>query len=173
MSELWMAPYTSPFAFSVGVRSSVAARSLRLLVAMAQSHIEITRLRSTPVGRGGASLGYAPAAMRSVESANTLRCAPSRTKMALVLAAAAPECLEERLGRFRQDVASLTVGDPNLGELGRQLRRSADHPHPCFGTVPACNDSLNVIGSARRRTAAAIRREEPRKKKHQNRGECP
>ena len=55
MSELWYGPYTSPFAFSVGLRSSVAAASLRRLVGSAQSHIEMTRLRSTPTGRGGAS----------------------------------------------------------------------------------------------------------------------
>ena len=85
-----MAPYTSPFAFSVGVRSSVAARSLLLLVGIAQSHIEITRLRSTPVGRGGAPLGYAPAAMRSVQSANASRCSPSRTKMAPMLGPEGP-----------------------------------------------------------------------------------
>src|SRR5215831_7591883 len=54
MSELWIDPYTGPFAFIVGVRSSVAATSVRLLVGSAQSHIEITRLRSTPAGRGGA-----------------------------------------------------------------------------------------------------------------------
>ena len=60
-----MAPYTSPFAFSVGVRSSVAAISLRLLVGNAQSHIVITRLRSTPAGRGGASLGSPAGAPRS------------------------------------------------------------------------------------------------------------
>ena len=80
----------SPLAFIVGVRSSVAAISLRLLVGRAQSHIEITRLRSTPVGRGGACLGYAPLAMRSVQSANALRCSPSLTKMVLMLEAFGP-----------------------------------------------------------------------------------
>src|SRR5262249_51619670 len=54
MSELWTDPYTNPFAFIVGVRSSVIATSVRLLVGSAQSHIEITTLRSTPDGRGGA-----------------------------------------------------------------------------------------------------------------------
>src|SRR5262245_4018308 len=68
MSELWMDPYTNPLAFIVGVRSSVAATSVRRLVGRAQSHIEITMLRSRPAGRGGAC-GYAPAAMRSVQSA--------------------------------------------------------------------------------------------------------
>ena len=37
-----------------------------------QSHSEMTRLRSTPVGRGGACFGTAPAAMRSVHSAKRL-----------------------------------------------------------------------------------------------------
>src|SRR5258708_23896182 len=55
----------SPLAFIVGVRSSVAAISLRLLVGRAQSHIEITRLRSTPVGRGGGRFGDAPPARPS------------------------------------------------------------------------------------------------------------
>src|SRR5262245_21733649 len=54
MSELWMDPYSNPLAFIVGVRSSVAATSVRLLVGSAQSHIETTTLRSRPAGRGGA-----------------------------------------------------------------------------------------------------------------------
>src|SRR5438046_3617755 len=72
----------SPFAFIVGVRSSVAATSLRRLVGRAQSHIEITMLRSTPFGRGGATLGKAPSAIRSVQSAHILRCAPIALKLA-------------------------------------------------------------------------------------------
>src|SRR2546427_6001838 len=72
----------SPFAFIVGVRSSVAATSLRRLVGRAQSHIEITMLRSTPFGRGGATLGKAPSAIRSVQSAYILRCTPSALKLA-------------------------------------------------------------------------------------------
>src|SRR5438094_4813398 len=83
MSELWIDPYTKPFAFIVGVRSSVAATSVRLLVGSAQSHNEITMLRSRPAGRGGA-FGYAPAAMRSVQSAYALRCAPIRLKFAVM-----------------------------------------------------------------------------------------
>src|SRR5215813_10424026 len=83
MSELWYGPYTNPFALYVGLRSSVAAASLRRLVGSPQSHIEITRLRSTPTGRGGAS-GYAPAAIRSVQSANALRCSPKFLKTALM-----------------------------------------------------------------------------------------
>src|SRR6266704_6133553 len=39
-------------------------------VGSAQSHSVITTLRSIPWGLGGASLGYSPAAMRSVQSAN-------------------------------------------------------------------------------------------------------
>src|SRR5438552_9900580 len=72
----------SPFAFIVGVRSSVAATSLRRLVGRAQSHIEITMLRSTPFGRGGATLGKAPSAIRSVQSAYILRWAPIALKLA-------------------------------------------------------------------------------------------
>src|SRR5437773_10088673 len=72
----------SPFAFIVGVRSSVAATSLRRLVGRAQSHIEITMLRSTPLGRGGATLGKAPSAIRSVQSAYILRCAAIALKLA-------------------------------------------------------------------------------------------
>ena len=74
---------------SVGLRSSVAAASLRRLVGSAQSHIEITRLRSTPTGRGGAS-GYAPAAIFSVQSANAFRCSPSPLKTSLMLAPLGP-----------------------------------------------------------------------------------
>src|ERR1051325_10538331 len=47
MSELWYGPWTRPLALYVGVRSSVAAASLRRLVGRPQSHIEMTRLRST------------------------------------------------------------------------------------------------------------------------------
>ena len=57
MSTLWMTPYTGPFALSVALRSLDAAASLRPLVGVAQSQTEITRLRSMPVGRGGACLG--------------------------------------------------------------------------------------------------------------------
>src|SRR5213593_3830384 len=74
----------SPFAFIVGVRSSVAATSLRRLVGRPQSHIEITILRSTPFGRGGATLGKAPSAIRSVQSAYILRCAPIALKLAAI-----------------------------------------------------------------------------------------
>ena len=88
-------------------------------------------------------------------------------------AVATHEHLVVHLWQFRQDVASLTVGDHNLGELRRQLHGFGDHPHACFGTVRACNDSLNVIGSAGHRAAVALRRDEPREKKHQNRGERP
>src|SRR5437764_11395811 len=72
----------SPFACFLSVRSVVAATSLRRLVGKAQSHIEITRLRSTPFGRGGATLGKAPSAIRSVQSAYILRCAPNALKLA-------------------------------------------------------------------------------------------
>src|SRR2546428_13461893 len=72
----------SPFAFIVGVRSSVAATSLRRLVGRAQSHIEITMLRSTPFGRGGATLGKAPPAIRSGQSADIFRRAPLALKLA-------------------------------------------------------------------------------------------
>src|SRR5207248_7339309 len=66
----------------MGVRTAVEPTSHSSLVGSAQSHIEITMLRSTPFGRGGATLGKAPSAIRSVQSAYILRCAPIALKLA-------------------------------------------------------------------------------------------
>src|ERR1700680_3011451 len=105
----------SPFAFRVGVRSSVAATSLRRLVGVAQSHIEITRLRSRPEGRGGA-FGYAPAAMRSVQSAYALRCAPMRLKLALMPGPLGPTVT------WGSQASRLEVYEPRFFETSRVTR---------------------------------------------------
>src|SRR4051794_14695840 len=47
-------PYIFPFAVSRGLRRSAAAASARPSIGEPQSHNEITRLRSIPLGRGGA-----------------------------------------------------------------------------------------------------------------------
>ena len=73
-------PYTGPFAFTVASRMSPAAISVRPSISDPQSHKVITRFRSTPLGRGGASVGASPAAMRSVQSASAWRISPRRRK---------------------------------------------------------------------------------------------
>ncbi len=45
-----------------------------------QSHNEMTRLRSTPAGRGGATFGVSPPLTRSVKSANACRASPKFMK---------------------------------------------------------------------------------------------
>src|SRR4030088_1844243 len=45
-----------------------------------QSHNEMTRLRSTPAGRGGATVGASPALTRSEKSANACRASPKFMK---------------------------------------------------------------------------------------------
>src|SRR5262249_58687439 len=77
MSELWMDPYTNPLAFIVGVRSSVAATSVRRLVGRGPSHLALPVLRSRPAGRGGAC-GEGPAAGRPGRSPQGVRCPPHR-----------------------------------------------------------------------------------------------
>ena len=48
---------------------SAAALSARPSIAVPQSHMEITRLRSTPFGRGGAFFGASPFSIASVHAA--------------------------------------------------------------------------------------------------------
>src|SRR5207247_6945645 len=104
-----------PFAFIVGVRASVVATSVRLLVGRAQSHIEITTLRSRPDGRGGA-LGKAPAAIRSVQSAYALRCAPIRLKLAVMPGPLGPTVT------WRSQASRLDVYEPRFFEISRVTR---------------------------------------------------
>ena len=80
-SSLWITPQIGPFALLLPIRSSDAAPSERPPVGTAQSHSVTTRLRSRPEGRGGACFGTAPAAIRSVHSANIRRCSPNRWKL--------------------------------------------------------------------------------------------
>ncbi len=70
------APYTGPFALTVGVRVSDAAISDRPSLGVPQSQSVTTRLRSTPVGLGGDVFGVSPIATRSVQSAKAFRCPP-------------------------------------------------------------------------------------------------
>src|SRR5215469_1747738 len=80
MSVISEAPYTFPFALILALRVSEAALSERPSLGVPQSHSVMTRLRSTPVGRGGATLGASPFAMRSLQSANAERCGPIARK---------------------------------------------------------------------------------------------
>src|SRR5438552_5567652 len=80
---------------------------------VAQSHSETTTLRSTPVGRGGPSFGYAPAAMRSVQSAKALRSTPIRMKVPLMPPPLGPD-------RTRRSHASrLDLNVPRLAGISR------------------------------------------------------
>src|SRR5215471_687944 len=69
-----------PFALAVGMRVSPATLSERPSIGDPQSHVVITRLRSTPVGRGGATFGASPALTRSVRSAKPRRASPKFMK---------------------------------------------------------------------------------------------
>src|SRR5207253_7726931 len=59
---------TRPFAFTVGLRRSVTARSCMYVFSSPQFHSVMTMFRSRPCGRDGAG-GTSPAAIRSVQSA--------------------------------------------------------------------------------------------------------
>src|SRR5207237_4551477 len=57
------------------------------------SHMLMTTLRSTPWGRGGFSAGSSPAAMRSVQSANSANAfGPNWPRVRAMLALAWPAC---------------------------------------------------------------------------------
>ena len=73
-------PKILPFAVRRGLRKSADALSARPSIGEPQSQSEITRLRCTPAGRGGAVVGASPLAIRSVQSANALRWSPNRWK---------------------------------------------------------------------------------------------
>src|ERR1700680_3358648 len=88
---LVMSPNTGPFGVTMGFRKSLAASACMYFVGVPHSHKLRTRLRSKPIGRGGASFGYSPAAMRSVQSANSVRCSPSETKALLMFAPNGPD----------------------------------------------------------------------------------
>src|SRR6266436_2050717 len=82
-----------PFALRVGLRRSVETSSWRYAFGSAQSHSVMTTLRSRPCGRGGAG-GSSPAAVRSVQSANsTIERVPSWVAPDSLFAPACPERL--------------------------------------------------------------------------------
>ena len=60
---------------------------------MSQSHMVITTLRSIPCGRSGLAKGNSPAAMRSVQSANSASAlfGPSRESVRNMLGMACPD----------------------------------------------------------------------------------
>ena len=60
-----------PFALTVGLRLSEVTSSCRYAFGSAQSQAVMTTSRSRPWGRGGASAGYSPLAIRSVQSAKS------------------------------------------------------------------------------------------------------
>src|SRR5207253_685324 len=82
LSVISEAPYTNPLAFILGLRTSDAASSERPSFGVPQSHSVMTRLRSTPAGRGGVALGASSFAMRSDQSANIFRLSPIARKNA-------------------------------------------------------------------------------------------
>jgi hypothetical protein len=62
-------PKIGPLAFTAGFRLSLATASWKYRRSSAQSHCVMTKLRSIPCGRGGASCGYSPPLIRSVQYA--------------------------------------------------------------------------------------------------------
>ena len=69
---------------TVPSRTSDGVLSVRPSYSVPQSHSVTTTLRSAPRGRGGVCAGASPAAMRSVQSANIVRCSPSRRNMPFI-----------------------------------------------------------------------------------------
>src|SRR3954467_7779936 len=61
-------PNSRPLPLTVGSRRSDETRSCMYLSGADQSQVVTTRLRSTPVGRGGLLFGNSPLATRSVQS---------------------------------------------------------------------------------------------------------
>src|SRR3984957_14133364 len=87
-------PKSGPLALTVGLRLSDEIRSCRYLSGVLHSHSVMTRLRSTPCGRGGFSAGSSPLATRSVQSPRYLNGAPPQLPASwLVIASPAwPDC---------------------------------------------------------------------------------
>src|SRR6202021_3541445 len=69
-------PNSRPPALTVWLGLSDEIRSCRYLSGVLHSHSVMTRLRSTPCGRGGLSAGSSPLAMRSVQSPKYLNGTP-------------------------------------------------------------------------------------------------
>src|SRR5258706_14461819 len=85
------APYSGPYALTVGLRRSDEIRSCRYLSGVDHSQEVITILRSTPCGRGGLALGSSPLATRSVQSPRYLKGAPPKFP-ASWLVICSPDC---------------------------------------------------------------------------------
>src|SRR3954454_12850378 len=95
-------PYSNPLELIVGLRRSVETRSCMYLSGVDQSQVVTTRLRSTPVGRGGLFLGSSPLATRSVQSPKYLYGTP-------------PSCPASRF----------TIHSPVCPELTRRIQASS------------------------------------------------
>src|SRR5262249_51308226 len=87
-------PYSGPLALTVGLRLSDEIRSWRYLSGVLHSHSVITRLRSTPCGRGGFSVGSSPLATRSVQSPRYLNGTPPQAPASwlTIISPAWPDC---------------------------------------------------------------------------------
>src|ERR1700693_5529164 len=82
----------------------------------------ITTLRSRPCGRSGLAEGSSPAAMRSVQSANSVKAffGPSRLRLKAIFAFACPDCT-----RLLQASTELPAEANSLGTVRMPLEPSA------------------------------------------------